>query len=345
MATVTASHSAPSSVAAARQGAARGTLFYTLLELLVVAASIWLRFRFDRGHEASWGFDSSSHWSYMRWIATRHELPPIKAFRAAYHPPLYYWLGGLAMRHGISTETLRRASAVTGGLKLCLLAWGVRRNVPWLGAFSDGARGQSVAVAGAVKWPIARVVALALAGVLPCALHLDGMLTNESLEGLLALAAMLLALELFRSSERRRWRLAPSLALALAAALLTKVSALIIIASIGLGLALETVLTDGALAARVRRALPGGAALLVALVLAVPVHARHYKTTGRIFPTGYEGGARSLPKEVRKELEIPYWQRRQLAYVYGLGTADIFREPFDPVDIEPDSRFWPVLWR
>src|SRR5262249_3087783 len=74
---------------------------------------------------------------------------------------------------------------------------------------------------------------------LPCAVHLDGMVTNESLNALLGtLALLLLALALAAEGRRRYW-LSLGFGLALAAQLLTKVSGLIPLGLVGVGAVLD----------------------------------------------------------------------------------------------------------
>ena len=99
-------------------------------EAAALLPGIWLRLRFAANHDPTWGYDAYSHLAYLEWVAWKRYLPPITAFRAAYHAPLYYWIGGAALRHRWSLQAVRSISTIAGCGKLFLIAWGLRRHLP-----------------------------------------------------------------------------------------------------------------------------------------------------------------------------------------------------------------------
>src|SRR5262249_41928500 len=151
-------------------------------------------------------------------------------------------------------------------------------------------------------------------------LILDGMVTNEALSCLLAAAVIVVAPPLVapRDGERVAGRALATGAL-LALGLLTKVSALVVMAALGLGaLGDQATRRGAAIAERLRRFAPVGVALGVGLGGALPVYAWRNRPVGHLFATAfewYEPVARS-PVALN---QAPYLDRRSLGYVFGLG--------------------------
>jgi hypothetical protein len=291
-------------------------------EAIALLIGVLLRLRMPSTFSFMWGYDYSSHVAYVGYVVEHHALPSIDLFRAAYHPPLYYWIAAFVVQHGSTVEHLPTLSAGFGAVRLIIVWAGLRRVLP--------------------DHRLARVVALLLAGVMPCALHVDGMVSNEALNNLLSTAALAAMFMTFASAGRKRMLWAISLGLLLAGAMLTKVSALVFVMVVAGGAIGEAIATDGTALQRVRRAVPLVAALGIALGLSLPIHARHLSQTGKLFPTAFDG----MPLErkmVEDASQVPYLRRRSLGYYVGLGGIDTFRAPYWPTGSEP-PRFWPVLF-
>jgi hypothetical protein len=288
-------------------------------EPLALLLAIALRLRLAETYDPHWGYDVESHLGYLRYVAIHGALPPLHLLRTAYHPPLFYWVAALAARHGATLAGLRSIDLWAAIARLGLLAWGLRRLLP--------------------ESALARTFALVLAGVLPAALQVDGMLSNEAPSILFCTAALILGALALRAQGRARWALSAGLAAALALALATKVSALALAALVAVFAIADGALAPGSLRARMGRALPLVLAAAVALAATLPIYARHRAESGRLIATGYDTVApeRALAEGVR---DVPYLRRRPARYLVGLGSGAIFARPYYPSDA---SRFWPPL--
>jgi 4-amino-4-deoxy-L-arabinose transferase-like glycosyltransferase len=189
---------------------------------------------------------------------------------------------------------------------------------------------------------LARVGALALAGVIPAAAHLDGMITNETLVMLLSAAVFVVAPGAIAAA--RRGRVAPmvGLGLLLGLALMSKVSASVLVTSIGAGIGLEVLRARPP--SSPRRALRARAAPLVAgaLVLAAvagPWFVRNRVLYGQTAPTAYEGAMK--PNQAPYE-KISYFDRRPIGFYLGWHLG-IYARPIYSTGLKPEARFFPVL--
>src|SRR5689334_20352056 len=122
-----------------------------LPELLALALGLLARLRLHGTFDPAAGYDFAPHGLYIRYVAQHRALPPLAVSREAYSPPLFYWIAGWLQRHGANPLDLQWISIIASCLGLFLLAWGLRRHLP--------------------ESRLARTVALALAGVLPAAVH------------------------------------------------------------------------------------------------------------------------------------------------------------------------------
>jgi hypothetical protein len=189
---------------------------------------------------------------------------------------------------------------------------------------------------------LARVVALALAAVLPAAAHLDGMITNETLVMLMSAAVFVVAPSAIAGA--RTGRVGPMLGLAvlLALALMSKVSASVLVVSIAVAIGLEIVRTRPLSAwgrALRLRALPLIAGALVLAAIAGPWFVRNLVIYGSVAPSAYEG---SLKRNQAPYEAMPYFDRRPLGFYVGWNLG-IYTHPLYPMGIKPDARFFPVL--
>ncbi len=288
-------------------------------ELGLLLAGIALRIRFGSIYEPTWGYDWHPHWGYLEHVFTTGEVPDPSLNTAAYHPPLYYWIGALLMKSGAGPQGIQALSIGAGIARLVITFIGFRIVLP--------------------SHRLARCVALALAGVLPCALHGDGMVTNESLNALFGTLALVLGIKMLTSQGRARLGHAAAFAVALGAALLTKISCVILVPLVAVVALVQSFARGGRLAERARSAAIPIGALAVALAISVPVYVHHHRTSPSILATGFE----CMPyyqEELEELEETPYLERRTLGYLVGAGDERFWMRPVYPS--EP-SRFWPIL--
>ena len=133
-------------------------------------------------YDARIGFDFNAHWPHIQYIATRHALPPLDFNTTAPHPPLYHLIAAVVVGRGLDAGALGWMAALWGMLRLGLVWVGLEKWLP--------------------ESRMARVVALALAAVLPAAAHLDGMITNETLVMLMSAAVFVVAPSAIAGADR-----------------------------------------------------------------------------------------------------------------------------------------------
>lgn len=288
-------------------------------ELVVLAVGLLLRWGLGRRFDPTWGYDWAPHLGYLEHVVRTGNLPDPSLTAAAYHPPLYYWLGAFLMRAGVGPEGLQTLSLILGSARLLVTWLGLRALLP-----NDR---------------LARVVSLAIAVILPCALHGDAMVTNEALNALLATAATILAYQMLTAEGRGRLRLAAGFAVVLAGALLTKVSCIVLLPIVAVAAAGQQLLARTSWRERVRALVPPLVALTLACAIALPVYAAHHKTSPSILATGFECSPFHRAK-YEKLKKTPYLDRRTLGYVLGMGSRRTWLRPVYPTK---PSRFWPVL--
>lgn len=278
------------------------------LELAIFLFAVLLRVPalWTTANEAN--YDLVDHLRYVDWFKDHFEAPPLDHSRVTYGPPLYYFLCGLLRRLGASHGDLAIVSFVLGLGRLGLLWWGLRQFV----------------VSG-----VARVGALALAAVLPAAVHIDGMINNESLNIFLCTAALLLAYRAHQAEGAARTRQALFAGLFCGLALWTKFSALMLLIAMLLAAVVEASWRGGGAKERLRRMAPWLAAVGLAAAIAAPWYVRNVALHGRAFPTAFhthDGWA--VPKELR---DVPLWQKRPVVYYFGFNASTL-QYPFFPND-------------
>jgi hypothetical protein len=305
-----------------RPGAARRWARAHLPELAALSAGILIRLSMALLYDARIGFDYNAHWPHIQYIATRHELPPLAFNATAPHPPLYHTIGAVLFSMGLGPGALGWLSALWGMLRLVLIWVALERWLP--------------------ESRLARVVALALAAVLPASAHLDGMITNETLVMLMSSAVIVVAPAAITAA--RTGRIAPMLGLGLllGLALMSKVSASVLVISIAVAMLLEIVRARQpstwwtALRAR---ALPMFAGGLVLAAVAGPWFVRNQIRYGQVAPSAYEGAMKPNQAEFEK---IPYLDRRPLGFFLGWNLP-IYVRPIYHTGLKPEARFFPVL--
>jgi hypothetical protein len=310
-------------------------------ELALLALAILARLLLVARFDPHWGYDAESHLRNIEWYRDHAGLPAIGANRTAYHPPLFYATAGALLRlggHGqapLVPETPQPDTAAAlsllhalpvgaAVLRLCLYALLLRLALP--------GRGRPV-----------RALALALVGLLPVGIHADVMVSNESFASLFA-AGSLLFLYLLASGRGRPLWSAAGLGVSLGLALLSKFSALALLAA-----AAATGAGHLAWRAKGLRHLwallwPWAVALALALSISGWYYARNVTTHGRLTPTPFEAPGWDRDQLLAADgAAKPYLQRRPLSYFLG-WDAQIFRHPFFPTAARPGaSHFFPVL--
>jgi tetratricopeptide (TPR) repeat protein len=188
---------------------------------LVVAALLWVLLFLNNTFRPPLfpsGFDADEHLNYVRYIMERGSLPLADEGWEMHHPPLYYLLCARLLRLcGLWTDDEGAVIA----LRLLGLALGLA---------------QLVLAAGCLRLlfpaqPRRQLAGLCLAAFLPAQIYTCHYVTNEVLLTTLGAAALYLCLRSLRDEQPSAW-LHALLGLCLGAALLTKVTALVVIGAV-----------------------------------------------------------------------------------------------------------------
>jgi tetratricopeptide (TPR) repeat protein len=247
------------------------------------------------------GFDTDGHLEYIQYIQEHSSLPLADAGWEMHQPPLYYLLGAVVLNLLKSSATsfdglaqLRLLSLVLGIIHLVVVFASVRLLFP-----ADRAK---------------QCVGLALAGFLPMQLYLTHYITNELLAAVLMSATIYLILRMLRSEEIH-WGSVSLVGLALGLALLTKVTAVILVP-----FALVAVLYC---AIRSRRAVAQRWLMpLMAVVICLSLCGWHYHRVWKQF-------GHPLFASTRWAFGVSWWQDpgyRTSQYFAGFGRA--LTDPF-----------------
>ncbi len=199
-------------VLAARRTVALPNLALLLVVLLWVALFVNNTFRaplFDAG------FDAPEHLRYVQYIQDNQSLPLAEEGWEMHHPPLFYLLSafllqlfGLTISEESALLVFRALGLAAGVTQLLLIAASLRLLFP--------------------AQPRRQAVGLFLAAVLPAALYTCQYVTNEFLLMALGTASLYLGLRILQDEQpSAKWPVL--LGMALGAALLTKVTALVVV--------------------------------------------------------------------------------------------------------------------
>ncbi len=279
-----------------------------LPEALLIAMGLLIRASFLGNTDASSTYDYLDHVRYLEWFQTHLAPAPLSLSRTSYGAPLYYLLGGLALRCGASLKAVADASIVCGGLRLVVIAVGLEQFLP-----SDR---------------IARRSALLLAAVLPAAVHIDGMINPESLHMLLASSA-LLPWAAFRRDGRTGLKAGVLSGTLIGLALWTKISSLVLLPAVAIGAAASKV--NGSAVK------PWLVTATVAAAVASPWYVHTISEYGMLAPTAFEAGDRAAIGE--DVLRTPLFRRRPASFYFGL-SAPVLGVPHAPA---ASGKFFPTL--
>jgi len=291
-------------------------------ELCILGAGILVRLSMALLYDARLGYDFNAHWPNIRYVAERQTLPPPDYNTESCQSPLYYVIAAAMVARGLDAGAVGWLGALWGVARLALIWAGLEKWLP--------------------ESRLARVIALALAAVLPASAHLDGMITNETLVMLVSAAVFVAAPSAIAAA--RTGGVAPmvGLSLLLALAVMSKVSAFVLVAAIAGAIGIEIVRAAPpstwwrALRARARPLIAGA---LVLAAVAGPFFVRNKILYGELSPTAYEGWLKGENAAYEK---IPYFQRRPPGFYLAWNLA-IYVHPLYPSALKPDARFFPVL--
>jgi hypothetical protein len=283
--------------------------------LLVVGVSLRASMRWT--FKADWGWDASNHQEYVDWIVQHGALPPVDALRESFHPPLFYAVAAWLQSHGVAPANVSWFPIGCGVVRLALFWLALELYVPWRGA---------------------RIAAMALIAVLPVSVHVDGMQWPEPVNGMFAMAAMVLIPRAFRRSKRLAYALVIGVLISLE--LLTKISAVICLAGIGITAIFELLWSSHLkLASRVRLALPWSAVLILPMVLTGWYFGPNLGKHDKLFLTSFDTSERSWVADLEA---TPVLDRRPLGFAAGWDNT-IFTIPYMPSGLSPHPHFWPVI--
>jgi hypothetical protein len=290
-----------------------------LPECAIFVLGVFLRLTMLWRYKPEWGYDAGAHLQYVAWFTEHVSLPGTTApfNHIAYHPPLYHFAAAALVKFGVQDVTW--LSVVCGVVRLGLI---------WLG----------------LEWylgrRLARVAALTLAAVLPASVQIDGMVSNEAMNGMFGAAAMLLLPRALRAAGRRRWQLACALGLVFGLGALAKASSLVLLAGFGVGVLLDLLapLKPFDRQTRLKALLPCAATVAICVAVAGWFYARNLERGHSPFATSYEinpSGMRHVAADT------PLLNRRPPDFVYGWDSS-VYQWPYYPSGLQPRARFFPV---
>jgi hypothetical protein len=288
-------------------------------ELLLFLVGLVLRLSMSWSYNATWSYDSQWHWEVVEWILKHHRVPTPDDVFEAQHPPLYYLVAAGLIALGATRAGMVWVSILCGTIRMGLLWAGFELYLP--------------------RARMARVVALALAAVLAASVHIDGMVYSEAMSGMLTTGAMVLIPVVFRRKGGSRWRIAGCVGFILGLALLTKISAIVVIAALGATACLEFMLSREDWAPRFSKLFSWAGMLAVCAFVSGWYFARNVRDYGRPFVTSFD--LKSQHFLVADMQKVPYLERRSLGFFVGWDKAvPLF--PYYPSGTGRYPRFFPV---
>jgi 4-amino-4-deoxy-L-arabinose transferase-like glycosyltransferase len=171
---------------------------------------------------------------------------------------------------------------------------------------------------------------------------MDVMMNQEPFSNLWAVLFIIGVMELGAARPERRLRWGLALGCTAAAGVLTKASALILPAAIGLGALLELIQRrELPWGQRLKRSYAWWAGLALCLALAAPQYIYNRQVNGKMIIDGwYRRPTADWLRDGSFKKEL--LDRRTLGFVFAFN-ADVVRFPYYPSGLSPSARFWPTL--
>lgn len=307
--------------ATANQSAMRARVVAWLPEVSLFVLGVVLRVSMHFNYDPIYGYDFAQHLEVAQWMVDHGSIPTAKDVYCGYHPPLYYAVAAFLMKLGAQNPGIQWAGIVMGVIRLGLV---------WLG------------LAWFMPSRAARLAGLAMAAILPVSIHIDGMVTNEVASGLFATAALVVVPKAFSATGARRWVLTALIGVLISAQLLSKVSALVCIATIGLAVVFEFAVS-GTLPwkTRITRALAWSLVVLLPVVLTGWYFMRNVPDWGKPFVSSMDTQPGNVAK-MAPYVNTPLWKRRPAAF-FVRWEPKIFDQPYYSVGSGPNASFWSVI--
>jgi len=296
---------------------------WTLAWIAVLGLAWAIRLHNAFAYNPYWGYDGGAHLSYIETIAHSGRLPAPSENYLAWHEPLFY--------------------IISAGIFNWARILGVQD--PWIAVqiFQAVLGTIFVGLAGYLAWEAYRKPGLAMAtaatiAVLPPAIFVSSYTTNELLAHVLILGALILTLRTARTG-RFNPRDGVWIGLLAGLAMLTKLTSLVLLASLAAFFIVTAILKRSAAPLRTL-----GAMLIIAIPLALPWQAyREQSLGGALRLNNFEqkavDAASAHPRRFyvsfdRSILETPYWDsgsRGMLSILYA-GTFGDYDNVFGNVD-------------
>lgn len=289
------------------------------IELAIFFFGILLRLTMSWNYDVRWSYDTDFHFAVVEWIAKHGRVPQAETTFEAFHPPLYYATAAGLLSLGMTRNSLAFFSIACGVVRLALI---------WAGLELFIVRS---------RW--ARVTALALAATLAASVHLDGMVYSEAMSCMLCALVMLLAALAFKRSGAERWPLTCGTGFVLGVSLLTKISALAVLGTVGLAVLIEFLWGRQPFRVRFSNAVPWLGTLIVCFGISGWYFARNLREYGIPVVTSF-----TLPSQsglVAEASMHPVPDRRSIGFLLPFD-ASIYKNPFRPAAYADHARFFPL---
>jgi 4-amino-4-deoxy-L-arabinose transferase-like glycosyltransferase len=285
-------------------------------ELVMLLVGVALRVSLHWSFDVHLGYDFPAHLQYAEYVEQHAWFPRYDLNFSTYNPPLFYALAALMLRAGFAAQTIGWISIASSCLQMILLLVGAEMYLR--------------------ESRLARVLALATMAVLPVSVHVAGFFSNTALSDMFSTAAAVLLPQVFLRRGRSAVHYGIAAGACLGLALVTKVSALMVL--VGFLIAVGATVARGGVREATRDLLRATAAVLVVTAALSGWHyVRHRVLYGQFVLTAYD-------PYLQTDLifKTPYLDRRTFGFV-GYWDATIYKSPYWPAASRPYTRFWPML--
>ena len=287
-------------------------------ELVLMLFAIALRISLTRTYDVTLGYDFPAHIQYVRYLAEHRSLPPYTLNFSTYNPALWYALAAVMLKFGVTLQAIGRVSIACSCLQLVVV---------WIGleVYLRESR-------------LARILALALAAVVPASVHVAGFFSNHTLNDVFCTGAIVLLPQVILRRGRAALWYGAAAGACLGLALLTKISGMTVLEAFLAAAAIMIARSRRAWLATTRGLFPGAAMVLVVLAAISGWHyVRHKILYGKFVLIAYDAFY-----DVDPIFKIPYLDRRTFGFL-GYWNTSIYEMPFWASATRPYARFWPIL--